>query len=573
MRRKLTAKTRLDTLRKDAKRWLKGLRAGDADAWKRLAAVWASAPAEPALRDVQQALAREYGQESWIALKAALDDLALDRKPHAERVEQLLRHGWDGDVSGARRILARYPDIAKDSLFTAAAAGDLEEVERRLAADPEAALKTGGPHDWTALMHVAYGRLDPVNGPAIARRLLAAGADPNVRFDDGWGSAFKPVTGAVWLGEGGRPSHPQATELVELLIAAGADPFDIQTLYNVSVVGEELTPPLYWYDLLWRHCEASGQRDQWRSAGEISLGHGFGLSTLDYLLGNAVGSNARVRAEWLLDRGADPNAFNGYTKTPVHAQAQLSGFVEVQRLLEDRGARPVPLTGAAAYRAAALRHDAPAMRALLAAQSELARDPAPLQAAAALGDVEAIDLLLAQGAPVHGLDPEGIAALHRAVQSGSLAAVDRLLAAGADPNLRDGKYRGTALGWASALGRPHLFERLIPLSRDVRALADLAAYDRLEAVLAAEPALANHRLDKDEAPTPLYCLPDDEAAAVSVAHQLIAHGADPAVRDAKGRTPADAARARGLDEAADLMEAAAPRGPPPGRPRPTRQPL
>jgi ankyrin repeat protein len=140
------------------------------------------------------------------------------------------------------------------------------------------------------------------------------------------------------------------------------------------------------------------------------------------------------------------------------------------------------------------------------------------------------------------------------VQSGSLAAVDRLLAAGADPNLRERKWRGTSLSWAVELGRPQLFERLIPISRDERALTNLAAFDRLKAVLAAEPALANHRLAEDEAPTPLFCLPDDEDAAVEAARILIAHGADPAARDATGRTPVDAARARGLDEAAALME-------------------
>ena len=133
MRRTLTAKSRLDTIGKEAKRWLKALRAGDPDAHKRLATIWSAAPSEFTLRDIQHALALEYGCESWIALKAALDDLALDRKTHAQRVEQLLRHGWDGDLSAARRILARYPAIAKDSLFTAAACGDLEEIERRLA--------------------------------------------------------------------------------------------------------------------------------------------------------------------------------------------------------------------------------------------------------------------------------------------------------------------------------------------------------------------------------------------------------------------------------------------------------
>jgi ankyrin repeat protein len=556
MRRELTAKSRLDTLRKDAKRWLKALRAGAPDARERLAAAWPGAPAELVLRDIQQALAREYGCESWIALRAALDDLALDRKTHAERVEQLLRHAWDGDLSAARRILARYPEIAKDGLFTAAACGDLEEVERRLASDPRAALETGGPRAWTALTSVTFSRLDTVNAVAIARRLLEAGADPNFGFDDGWGSPFKVLTGAVRLGEGVRPSHAQARELVELLIAAGAAPFDVQTLYNVSIAGEPVTPPLYWYDVLWRHCEARGQLGLWITAGEASLGHGFGLSTLDYLLGAAVGQNEQVRAEWLLDRGADPNAPHAYTRQPLHALAQLSGFLDMQGLLERRGARPVELSGAEAFRAACLRHDVAAVRALSGEQPELVRDPAPLLAAAEFGDLEAVDLLLAEGADVRAVDSDGISPLHRAVQSGSLALVDRLLAAGADPNLREGRWRGTALSWAVVLGRPQLFERLIPLSRDERALTSLAAFERLTAVLDAEPALANRRLAENNAPTALYCLPDDEDAAVEAVRILVAHGADPAVRDPNGRTPADAARARGLDEAAELMEGA-----------------
>ncbi|HLY78003.1 MAG TPA: ankyrin repeat domain-containing protein [Caulobacteraceae bacterium] len=558
MRRALTVKTRLDTLRKDAKRWLKGLRAGDGAARRRLIAAWPQAPAEPALRDVQHALALEYGRESWIALKAALEDLALDRKTHAERVEQLLRHGWDGDVAAARRIRARYPEIAKDSLFTAAVCGDLAEVERRLAADPKGALATGGSRAWTALAYVTYSRLDPVNAVAIAQRLLAAGADPNFGFDDGWGSPFKVLTGAVWLGERARPSHAQATELVELLIAGGADPFDAQTLYNVSIVGEALTPPLYWFGLLWGHCEAQGEADRWRAADEGSLGHGFGLSTLDYLLGNAVGDNQLARADWLIDRGADPNTLHGYTKQPVHALAQLSGFFEMQRLLERRGAKPVELSGVDAFRVASLRHDAAGARALLIAEPELVRDPRALLAAAGFGDAEAVRLLLELGADAHASDAEGITPLHRAVQSGSLAAVDHLLTAGADPNLRERRWRGTALSWAVVLGRPNLFERLIPLSRDPRALASLPALERLQVLLTAEPALANHHLADDPNPTPLYCLPNDEDTAVEVARILLDHGADPSVRGPSGRTPIDAARARGLDEAAELMAAARP---------------
>jgi ankyrin repeat protein len=554
MPRGLTAKTRLDTLRKDAKRWLKALRADDPAARKRLAAAWPAAPAAPALRDVQHAVALEYGQLSWVALKGALDDLALDRKTHAERLDVVLRHGWDGDVSAARRILARFPETARDSLFAAAACGDIEEVELRLAADPGAAAQTGGSRAWTALAYVVYSRLDTVNALAIARRLLEAGADPNFGFDDGWGNPFKLLTGAIRLGEGVRPSHAQASELVELLIAAGADPYDSQSLYDVSISGPSVVEPLNWYDVLWRHCEAKGELDRWRVVGEGRLGCGFGLSTLDYLLGNAVGQDEAVRAEWLLDRGANPNTLHAYAKRPVHAIAQLSGFAQVQRLLERRGALPVALTGLEAFVAACLGHDEAAVTALLAQQPDLVRHHVPLHSAAGKANVAAIELLLARGADVHVLDDDGISAMHRAVQAGSLAAVDRLLAAGADPNLREAKWRGTALSWAGVLHQPQLFERLIPISRDVRALTGLPALDRLGAVLAAEPELANHRLADNDAPTPLYCLPDDEDAAVEATRLLLAHGADPKHLNAKRRTPADAARLRGLDEAAELME-------------------
>jgi uncharacterized protein len=61
MSRTLTPDSSLETLKKEAKRWLKALRAGDAEAQRRLVAVTPAAPANPSLRDVQLALAREYG--------------------------------------------------------------------------------------------------------------------------------------------------------------------------------------------------------------------------------------------------------------------------------------------------------------------------------------------------------------------------------------------------------------------------------------------------------------------------------------------------------------------------------
>lgn len=105
MTRVLTPRTSVETLRKDAKRWLKALRAAEPDAKRRLTTAWPTAPTEPGLRDVQHALAREYGCESWSALKASIEELALTGSNRADRLDRLLRHGWDGDTRIARRIL------------------------------------------------------------------------------------------------------------------------------------------------------------------------------------------------------------------------------------------------------------------------------------------------------------------------------------------------------------------------------------------------------------------------------------------------------------------------------------
>ncbi len=551
MSRTLTSKSTLDAMRKDAKRWLKALRASEPAARQRLAAAWPGAPAEPALRDVQQALAQEYGLSSWIALKAAIDDLALERQSRAERVAIVLRHAWDGDPALAGRILGRDPTIAGDSLFTSAICGDVAEVERRLARDPQAAHRTGGAQQWTALAYVTYGRLDSVNAVTIARLLLAAGADPNFQFDDGWGTPFKVLTGAIRLGEGARPSHAQVAELVELLIDAGADVYDSQSLYNVSIVGADT----HWYDVLWRYAEAMGDLDAWRVRGEGRLGDHLGVSTLDYLLGNAVGQNHLERARWLLARGADANAPHAYSKRPVHVMAQLSGFADMVVLLEQHGAARVPLTGIEAFRAACLGHDAAKARALMDRQPDLIRHPGPLLAAAELGNAAAVGLLLDLGAEVQGVDHDGISPLHRAVQSGSLDAVDRVLAAGAEIDLRERRWNGTPLTWSRVLHQPHVTARLAPISQDVRGLCWLGLTERLSAVLDGEPTRIAHSLSKDENPTHLFCLPDDEEQAADVVRILLKYGADPAVRNPAGKTAADVARLRGLDEATELMEA------------------
>jgi hypothetical protein len=63
----------LESLKKEAKRWLGALHAGDPDARARLARVFPDAPATATLRDVQHALAREHGFAGWTLLKDAVE--------------------------------------------------------------------------------------------------------------------------------------------------------------------------------------------------------------------------------------------------------------------------------------------------------------------------------------------------------------------------------------------------------------------------------------------------------------------------------------------------------------------
>src|SRR5260221_252688 len=287
MSRELTARSTLETLKKEAKRWLKALQAGDAEARRRLLAATPVAPAKPGLRDVQFALAREHGLPGWAVLCQALEDA---RRSYAERVELVLRAAdWQAARSTGAPLLARWPEMGQDSLYAAAATGDLAEVERRLAADPTGANRRGGPLDREPLLYLAYSTLpgSEVHGLEIARLLLDHGADPNARWIGPWGEpAFTVLTGMIGEGEGDQPPHPQAKDLAALLIERGADPFDPQALYNTSITRDDTG----WLDFLWNQSERYGRLEAWREEDpeKAALGGSEPLYAPDYLLRHAA---------------------------------------------------------------------------------------------------------------------------------------------------------------------------------------------------------------------------------------------------------------------------------------------
>lgn len=99
-----------DSLKNEARRWLKALLAGDADARARLRAALPPPPSAPTLRDVQLALAREHGFDGWSALKRALTP----------------------DPARSAATLAQYQTMA-DALLDAYRTGTPEAMERHYA--------------------------------------------------------------------------------------------------------------------------------------------------------------------------------------------------------------------------------------------------------------------------------------------------------------------------------------------------------------------------------------------------------------------------------------------------------
>ena len=551
MSKTLGPRANLDTFRKDAKRWLKALRGGDNAAVARLREAWPGAPADPGLRDIQQALAREYGLGGWAKLKEALADRALAAMSADELAAIVLRGAWDdGDRAAAARIALRHPELARHSIYTAVAFGDIEEVRRRLREDPAAATRKGGPRDWEPLQYLAYSRLPLAavgeNALALAALLLDHGADPNTAFDDGWENPFKVLTGVIGLGEGIRPPHPRDKELAALLVERGADPYDTQALYNTSIVGDDV----FWLDFLWRRSTARGEEERWSSTHEKSLG-GTKMSTLDYLLGNAVASNHFARARWLLEHGANPGGRNAYSKRPHLETARSHGFAAMAALLESHRAGPVTLSPHAAFVSACLVPDETEARKLAAAHPAYLEDPAPLLIAAQQNRTEVLRMLLDMGMPVDLAAPNGQRALHEAAGSGALDAIRLLIEAGADIDKRGGDYKATPLGHGVFWKRQAVIDLIAPLSRCPHDLAWGGCVERLREVLAEQPDLANTLNPRGY--TPLFMLPDDEEAAAQVAETLLAAGADRNARNPEGKTAEQVARGRGLDEAADVL--------------------
>ena len=471
----LPANPHLDWLKKAAKRRLEELRAREPGA---------------RLHQAQLALARDHGFTSWRALKAHVDA----RRPASDDRARVFQAARAGDVETVRRAVAAGFDpatqdldgrtlhqIAKDlhhealellvrdvqggrtrpeaemqalvGILRAAQSGDLDALRAGLDLHPALldAVGGGGFQKATALHLAALN-----NRHAAARLLIARGATLDRRdFPDN-----------------AAPLHFAAAkadlEMVRLLVKAGADVDGKGDDHGIGVIG-------------WATCFGPVRE-------EVAA----------YLLSR--GATLNLWAAIALDRADDVRAMiahapallgarmtrNHHRRTPLHHAAARNRPRMVGLLLE-LGADPeVPdATGATALTTACLEGADPAVvAALLAAGARLdflaavltgrdreaeamlrqdparigpaGRDTIALHLAVNKRNLAAIRWLLAHGVDVDAKRPMwdcNHTALHMTIESGALGIAQLLLDAGADPNVRDDKYRATALGWAEFFGR------------------------------------------------------------------------------------------------------------------------
>ena len=197
MSRKLTSASTLENLKREAKRWLKLLRGGDSAARARFERAHPSPPLEPGLRDVQLALAREYGLVGWAELKRDVMRIEARRTGGAdgERIRDLFESAGRGDVDRVRDILDAHPELAG---ICASVPG----------------------HDGArTALHFA------VAHPEVTRLLLERGADPNIRDE---GDDAMPLHFAAERGD---------LDVVKLLVEHGADTIGDGTMHELNVLG------------------------------------------------------------------------------------------------------------------------------------------------------------------------------------------------------------------------------------------------------------------------------------------------------------------------------------------------
>jgi len=550
--RKLTPRSSVETLKREAKRWLKALRADDPDARARLDRAIPSKARDLTLRDVQHALAIEYGYDGWAALIAAAADIR-QAPGDAGQLTPLLLAASEGDVQRLAELLEAHPELIDERGTLPGHMG------------LRTALHFGNAHE------------------AVVRLLLERGADPNIRDE----------------GDNAYPLHFVAERLeletIRLLVEHGADPVGEGDMHELAIIGWAtcFRPP-------YLNLTPAERERRRRLVVDYLLAHGGRHNIYSAVaMGDVDAIRSIVTANpQALERPMD--AAN-HRRHPIHlavVESRPESLVALADLGADLEARDV--AGLTALDQAALLGER-VMADLLIARGATIRLPAALALdrdvesvlsenphavrpggewetlivrAAEQSDSRMLETLIRYGASVDTVDREatavdnstGYTALHAAAIRGNRAAVDVLLRNGASVTARDGRYFGTPAGWASYGKHPDIADRILEGPIDPFDAILFGRIDRLSEIVARDPGALNRRMG---ALLPREPGPDEwtkawwTPLAMAVTHgytaavrELLRLGADAGVRDPEQRTLREIALGAGHEEIAALLAAA-----------------
>jgi ankyrin repeat protein len=250
---RLPAQPNLSHLKKQAKDLLLQYRSGDTAALARIREGLPSTArkGDPGftnlrLHQAQWSLAREYGFASWADLKSFVD--AYSQPSSGGTLLTWLRLAYAADIAGgenrarplvAARLLAQSDGLLGEDPYLACAIGEEAILRRATARDPGWLRRPGGPLDLPPLLALAHSTFLQLGAfrarmHACARFLLDSGSDPNQAVGSRWPPASLQAPSTVFLlsplyGAAGRNHDP---ELTQMLLDAGADPNDGESLYH-----------------------------------------------------------------------------------------------------------------------------------------------------------------------------------------------------------------------------------------------------------------------------------------------------------------------------------------------------
>jgi len=435
------------------------------------------------LHDAQSCLAREHGFPSWADLQLFVHARrALADDPNLA-VRRWLSMVYAGDVAGgnnahrpavAERLLIENPALPGDDPYLACAVGDEAGLRRATLQDPAWVHREGGPLRLPPLVAVTHSGLASRPGfrerlRSCASFLLAAGASPGQSVGNRWPPASLEAPSATerlsaLYGAAGKAFDP---ELTRLLLEAGADPNDGESLYH------SLEAPACTKLLLDAGARITGSNAMYRaldlddaSVLQLLLDHGgdpneppLGPPTSDWgspLLWAIRRRRSPAHVQALLAAGAKADACTP-DGVPARTLALRFGQAEVAALLERAGADREPLAVAEAFVAACASGDTETARAIQEAHPGVidALDDARLRMLpelAAQGCVAAVKAMVTCGWPieVRGGDIDA-SALNHAVFRGDAALTHFLLEHGADWRTLHGFGDNVcgSLSWAS----------------------------------------------------------------------------------------------------------------------------